>query len=163
MFKVHVRLAIALGCALLSGCNSTTTQVIAASAPPAPAQPTARPVLNIPGSTLYHIVDRIVTKDTDTMLGDWAIVDVDCSTEKFQVLRIQRKPGHGTADLRDYRTHPSFVSTNPRSKCNERQITATSLHYRADPGFTGFDSLLVMISGPYGKVMNTAFRIRVVD
>ncbi|NHN85875.1 hypothetical protein GOB93_14665 [Acetobacter musti] len=161
MRQFGTRATLAILCIGLTDCVNTTSTSINAAAGSGGAQ--ARRVVSIPKSALYRVADKIVRTDADTILNYWGAVDSNCTPEKYQVIKIVRDPAHGRAWLADYKTHPHFPSQNARYKCNATPITATALHYTSASGYTGFDTIGVMVADPHGNVMNVAMRIRVVS
>ncbi|GBQ88504.1 hypothetical protein AA23498_0393 [Acetobacter nitrogenifigens DSM 23921 = NBRC 105050] len=148
----------------VAGCvQNTVTSLSASGSGVSNGSAATHRVVDIPQWNRYRLVDKIVTKNTDTMLNYWQAVATDCSAEKFQVLRIAKDPQHGTATLVDYSVNPSFPAGNPRSRCNVAPVSATSLHYKPATDFTGVDAVPVTVAGPRGTIMNALFRIRVVD
>ncbi|KXV39103.1 hypothetical protein AD942_13055 [Gluconobacter japonicus] len=90
-------------------------------------------------------------------------MNVDCTTNLYQVLQIKKQPLRGAACLADYSVFPQFVENNPRSRCNKTKVMAKALHYRASTDYTGFDLVLVDAGGPTGEVRNMAFRIKIIE
>lgn len=147
-----------LTCLALAGCVQTTATVMNT-----PQKQVSRRVVSVPASNYYRFVDKIIKKDSDVIMSSWQSVNVDCSTNTYQVLKIRKAPVHGTAYLGDYFTFPQFVELNPRFHCNTVKLPATALHYRPAAGYTGFDLVLVDVGDSTGTVSNIAFRIKIVD
>ncbi|MBO1358855.1 hypothetical protein J2D73_03445 [Acetobacter sacchari] len=148
----------------LAGCvQNSVTSLNASGAGVSNGSAVTRRVVDVPQWNRYRLVDKIVMKNTDTMLNYWQAVAINCSAEKFQVLKVAKDPQHGTATFVDYSVNPSFPASNPRSRCNAAPVAATSLHYKPAADFTGVDAVPVTVAGPQGTIMNVLFRIRVID
>ncbi|GAP25286.1 hypothetical protein GLF_2168 [Gluconobacter frateurii NBRC 101659] len=143
----------------LAGCVHTTAAVV--NVPQASQAP--RRVVVPAASNYYSLTDRIVKKNSDVIIASWKSVNVDCTTNPYQVLQIKKQPLHGVAYLADYSVFPQFVEKNPRSRCNKTKVMAKALHYRASTDYTGFDLVLVDAGGPTGEVRNMAFRIKIIE
>lgn len=86
----------------LAGCVHTTAAVVSA---PQPSQVSKRVVI-LATSNYYSVADRIVKKNSDVIIASWKSVNVDCTTNPYQVLQIKKQPLRGAAYLADYSVFP---------------------------------------------------------
>ena len=69
-----------------------------------------------------------------------AAINPDCTTIDGMIVRAVDKPANGTVELVQNADFPIFTRNNPRSACNTRRVSGTTVFYRSRSGFTGEDT-----------------------
>ena len=73
--------------------------------------------------------------------GGFYSLKPDCSLVDWVQVWITKSPENGEAKLVDGTTTPNYTAPNPRVKCNDKAIKASTLEYTPTKGYAGPDSM----------------------
>ena len=105
---------------------------------------------------------RFVATAEKTTLGNLYALSVDCSPQEGSIrVRIVNAPEHGSVASEQGRGFTSFAQSNPRFKCNEKQVDMVLLNYRSEPNFTGTDKFDVLVLYPHGFAQTAHYTVNV--
>lgn len=85
-----------------------------------------------------------------TKVGFFASLNKDCTPAAPLQMQIVTPPENGTASLESAYGYPRYPAGSDYAACNTKQVPGQSLIYTSNPGFTGVDSVDVVIAFPSG-------------
>lgn len=110
-----------------------------------PAQPRPRP-------TPPHFMTKTVASGVRSTVFFSLTMNRDCSSPGLGSIQIRQQPSHGLAEVVTEGEHVSAPPSNPFAACDGRVIPALKVKYASATGFTGTDSLSILVTTARGDV-----------
>ena len=90
----------------------------------------------------------VALSDTRTVVYWAALVHPDCTLAGSYAVKVRKEPKNGTVEVVDEGGFTNFPASNPRSKCNTRQVPLTKIFYTSKPDFSGSDVIDLELFDP---------------
>ena len=146
MSRIGKRVGAVACASLLLGCGLSTAQTVP---PPdnTPSERTSEPPFKGLEPTPYN---RMVPVGERRAIGFFASVFPDCSSQGPVVMRLVRKPLHGTITFEESTSFPRYSAGSPVAACNAKRAPGMRLNYEAAEGYEGPDTFRVLVIYPDG-------------
>jgi hypothetical protein len=105
--------------------------------------------------------EATVVSGRKTNINNYSSIQSDCSSNGYPEIRVSKRPEHGEALAEHATKAATYPASNPRSKCNGRQLPTTALFYTSKPSFIGKDHFEVEIIFPTGGYRRANYQITV--
>jgi hypothetical protein len=112
-------------------------------------------------SSVSAQAQRHVINGQTIQLQFFVSTNPDCSARGYAVVTITQQPQHGRVRIARGSDFISFSESNPRSACNRRRLSGVGLHYTADRGYSGYDSVGAEVIYPSGRHGRGTFNLYV--
>jgi hypothetical protein len=93
---------------------------------------------------------RIVPVGERRTIGFFSTLFPDCSSQGPIVMRLVKKPLHGTITFEEGTSFPRYAATSPVAACNQKRVPGMRLNYEAAEGYEGLDTFRVLVIYPDG-------------
>ena len=104
---------------------------------------------------------RTVVNGKTSQLYFFASINPDCSARGYPTVNITQQPQHGRVKIARGQDFVTFPESNVRSACNRRRVGGVGLHYTAQRGYTGPDSIGAEVVYSSGRYRRGTFNIYV--
>jgi hypothetical protein len=102
-------------------------------------------------SAISAQAQRHVINGQTIQLGFFVSANPDCTARGYAVVNITQQPQHGRVRITRGSDFSYFPASNPRSECNRRRLPGVGVHYTAERGYTGYDTVGVELLFPSGR------------
>jgi hypothetical protein len=93
---------------------------------------------------------RVVASGISNQLGFFVTLNPDCSSRGDIVVRIVKKPEHGSAEVSAITGYLRAAQFKEHPNCAKNKVKGTALNYKAENKYTGDDALEVLMFYPDG-------------
>ncbi|TPL86181.1 hypothetical protein FJ948_24425 [Mesorhizobium sp. B2-3-12] len=90
-----------------------------------------------------------------------ASLNVDCSSEGRDDVRVVSGPSHGNVKLVHDKVFTHYNKSNDRAKCNLRKVNGIKALYRSSPSFKGWDQVTISVHTYDGNAFKYVTNIKV--
>ncbi|TPM28279.1 hypothetical protein [Mesorhizobium sp. B2-3-4] len=90
-----------------------------------------------------------------------ASLNVDCSSEGRDDVRVVSGPSHGNVKLVHDKVFTHYGKSNDRAKCNSHKVNGIKALYRSSPGFKGWDQVTISVHTYSGNAYTYVTNIKV--
>src|SRR5262245_39569955 len=97
-----------------------------------------------PGQKLLRHEETVVS-GRKTKIDNYFSIQSDCSSNGYPEVRVLTRPKHGEATTEQSTKAAVYPASNPRSKCNGRQLPTTALFYTSASTYVGKDQFEVEV------------------
>lgn len=104
---------------------------------------------------------RTVVNGKTIQLYFFASINPDCSSRGMPTINVTQQPQHGRVRVTRGNDFVTFPESNVRSVCNRRRVSGVGLHYTAQRGYVGPDSVGAEIISPSGGYRRGTFNVNV--
>jgi len=103
--------------------------------------------------------EETVVSGRKTQINNYFSIQSDCSSNGYPEVRVSKRPEHGEVTTEQSTKAAAYPASNPRSKCNGRQLPTTALFYTSTPAFLGKDHFQVEVIFPTGGFRKASYEI----
>ncbi|KAB1073132.1 hypothetical protein [Methylobacterium planeticum] len=141
----------------------TSTLLLCGPAPAGTAEGTAAPAAAPAPEPVPPVfpMTRVVPKGEARMIGFFASLFPDCSTQGPTVVRVLAAPKHGRVDFAAADSFPRYGAGSPLVACNTKRVPGLKMVYEAEEGFEGIDTYRIFVINPDGTGFESEVKVSV--
>lgn len=142
-------------------CSKTSTErPIPSSRPRQPEAKTASTSAGAGSPRSVVKINPVVAAEVRTLITFQTAVSPDCGVLPI-TLRVLQQPINGKHEVLEEPGFAFFAQSNPRSKCNDKNVPGTAIYYTSNPAFKGTDHVSIETFSADGGYRETRFVITV--
>jgi hypothetical protein len=113
------------------------------------------------GSAHAAWLNKVAASGKPLILSQPSVLNPDCSSMGAITIKVVEGPEHGRVTSGRASVFPHFPPSNPRSQCNTRRVSGTSVTYVSQRGYQGTDRVVIDLISPTGAYAQHTFNITV--